>query len=69
MVSASLPLSALNWSTALRRLPLPRPPSAKVLGVSVAGTQRPASWLLAKETALPDATAGRTPAYFLIPHS
>src|SRR5262249_2436860 len=40
MMSSSVPGSALNWRTASRRLPLPRPPSAKVVGVMVAGTQR-----------------------------
>src|SRR6516165_744419 len=41
MMSSSVPVSALNCSTASRRLPLPRPPSRKVVGVSVVGTQRP----------------------------
>src|SRR6516225_4222191 len=41
MMSSAEPLSALNWRTASRRLPLPRPPSRKVVGVRVVGTQRP----------------------------
>src|SRR6516165_3965862 len=41
MMLSSVPASALNWSTASRRLPLPIPPSAKVVGVRVVGTQRP----------------------------
>src|SRR6516165_7998276 len=40
MMSSSVPGSALNCRTASRRLPLPRPPSVKVVGVSVVGTQR-----------------------------
>src|SRR5260370_18403756 len=40
MVAASGPAAALNWRTASGRLPLPRPPSAKVVGVRVVGTQR-----------------------------
>src|SRR5262245_7857074 len=40
MVSSALPASALNWSTAPRRLPLPSTPSAKVVGVMVVGTHR-----------------------------
>src|SRR6516164_4932213 len=41
MMSSAVPVSPLNWRTASRRLPLPRPPSRKVVGVRVAGTQRP----------------------------
>src|SRR6516165_9104237 len=41
MMSSSVPVSALSWRTASRRLPLPRPPSRKVVGVRVVGTQRP----------------------------
>src|SRR5262249_1066498 len=40
MMSSSLPASALNWSTASRRLPLPSTPSAKLVGVMVVGTHR-----------------------------
>src|SRR6516164_9847543 len=40
MVSSPVPVSALNWSTASRRLPLPRLPSSKVVGVIVDGRQR-----------------------------
>src|SRR6516164_6402244 len=40
MVSSAVPVSALNCNTASRRLPLPSPPSANVVGVIVAGTQR-----------------------------
>src|SRR6516162_4781310 len=43
MVSSSVPVSALSWRTASRRLPLPRPPSRKVVGVRVVGTQRPSN--------------------------
>src|SRR6516164_8175554 len=41
MMSSSVPVSALSCNTASRRLPLPRPPSRKVVGVRVVGTQRP----------------------------